>query len=125
MTAPIRNYFAWFYFSLRGRIGRQAYWVFMVIPAFLIGVLFGFVHYFISDRALLVLIVLLAPLLAWSGIAVSVKRLHDIGKSGWWVLLGFIPFLSYVITIVLGFIRGKVGDNRFGRDPHGAKPALL
>ena len=66
---------------------------------------------------LLVLLLTLVPVLVWVGIAVSVKRLHDMGLSGWWVILCFIPFLHYVAVPVLGVIRGKVGANVYGEDP--------
>jgi uncharacterized membrane protein YhaH (DUF805 family) len=110
----------WFYFSVRGRIGRQAYWLFMVLPFLLTGIVLGFLilSLHIPFRMVLVLLLTLVPVLVWVGIAVSVKRLHDIGLSGWWVILCFIPFLHYVAVPVLGAIRGKVGANIYGEDPH-------
>jgi uncharacterized membrane protein YhaH (DUF805 family) len=121
------SYFNWFYFSVRGRIGRQAFWLFMVLPFFLIGIVLGFLilSLHIPFRMVPVLLLTLLPVLVWVGIAVSVKRLHDIGLSGWWVILCFIPFLHYVTVPVLGVIRGKVGANIYGEDPHRVKvPAL-
>ena len=51
------------------------------------------------------------------GIAVSVRRLHDRDKSGWFMLLIFIPLVGAIILIVWFCTRGTLGPNRFGPDP--------
>ena len=78
-----------------------------------------------SERAFLVSILAVAPLLVWSGIAVSVKRLHDIGISGWWTIPCFVPYVSYIAVIALGLIRGQAGKNAYGEDPHRSKVVTL
>lgn len=50
-------------------------------------------------------------------IAVSVRRLHDIEKSGWWYLLWLIPIIGWIILIVWACRKGDEGQNRFGNDP--------
>jgi uncharacterized membrane protein YhaH (DUF805 family) len=50
------------------------------------------------------------------GLAVSVRRLHDLDRSGWWVLLGLIPRRDWH-TIIWNWQRGTIGPNRFGPDP--------
>jgi uncharacterized membrane protein YhaH (DUF805 family) len=50
-------------------------------------------------------------------LAVSVRRLHDIDKSGWWVLLGFIPVIGAIILIIWFSKAGTPGPNRFGPNP--------
>ena len=50
-------------------------------------------------------------------LAVCVRRLHDLNKSGWWVLLFFIPIIGHIILIVWFATRGTVGANSFGEDP--------
>jgi len=74
----------------------------MILPCFLTGIMLGFLipALHIPIRMVLVLFFILLPVLVWVGIAVSVKRLHDIGLSGWWVMLCFIPFLHYVAVPV-------------------------
>jgi uncharacterized membrane protein YhaH (DUF805 family) len=48
-------------------------------------------------------------------LAVSVKRLHDIGRSGWLYLITFVPFIgSLILLVMLGFRDSGRGDNRFG-----------
>ncbi|MES2958130.1 MAG: DUF805 domain-containing protein [Pseudomonadota bacterium] len=56
--------------------------------------------------------------LFWPALAVSVKRWHDRGKSGWWVLVAAIPFVGWLwLLIENGFLRGDAGPNRFGEPP--------
>jgi uncharacterized membrane protein YhaH (DUF805 family) len=127
MGSASSTYFKWFYFSFRGRTGRQAYWIFMVLPSVLLGVALGIVSFTapISQRAIVVSFLGLAPVLTWSGAAVSVKRLHDIGVSGWWMIPCFIPYLNFVAAIALGVIRGQTGRNAYGDDPHRREAASL
>ncbi len=56
---------------------------------------------------------LLLGLIAWHEIAESVRRCHDVGRSGWWQL---IPFYGFVLL----FKGGDVGPNKYGADPKGS-----
>lgn len=51
------------------------------------------------------------------GLAVGVRRLHDVGKSGWWYLLGFIPIIGTIWIIVLFATDGTPGSNEYGVNP--------
>lgn len=55
---------------------------------------------------------------ALPGLAVTVRRLHDTGKSGWWILLGMIPG-GPVVLVVFMLLDSQPGDNRFGPSPKG------
>lgn len=60
------------------------------------------------------------------GLGVLARRLHDIDRSGWWILLGLIPIVGLIILIVWCCRRGTLGPNRFGPDPlTGSEPARL
>lgn len=50
-------------------------------------------------------------------LAVSVRRLHDINRSGWWLLIGFIPFVGALVLIYWYCQPGTRGSNMFGSDP--------
>jgi uncharacterized membrane protein YhaH (DUF805 family) len=56
-------------------------------------------------------------LLAWIHVVTTVRRYHDRGKSGVWMLLLFIPVASFVVLIECGFLPGTPGPNEFGPDP--------
>jgi uncharacterized membrane protein YhaH (DUF805 family) len=54
----------------------------------------------------------------WISLAAQVKRWHDRGASGWWVLINLIPGIGTLVSC--GFLEGKPGPNRFGPDPRNA-----
>ena len=54
------------------------------------------------------------------GIAVSARRMHDIGKSGWWLLIGFVPFIGVIVLIIFFVMDSNPGDNQYGPNPKGA-----
>jgi len=50
-------------------------------------------------------------------LAVAIRRLHDVDKSGWWLLIGFVPLIGTIVLIVFFLTDGSRGLNRFGPDP--------
>ena len=53
-------------------------------------------------------------------IAVAIRRMHDTGRSGWWLLIGLIPLLGAIVLIYWFVQRGTVGPNEWGNDPYDA-----
>ena len=53
----------------------------------------------------------------WFTLAIGVKRLHDIDKSGWYLLILLIPIVNFIWALYMLFADGTVGPNRFGADP--------
>jgi uncharacterized membrane protein YhaH (DUF805 family) len=51
------------------------------------------------------------------GIAIAVRRLHDLDRTSWWILLWFIPIVGWIILLIWFCTRGTEGPNRFGPDP--------
>jgi uncharacterized membrane protein YhaH (DUF805 family) len=102
---PLSVYFHW-----RGRISRKSYWLFGLLPAAILlmdrFVLLGLVDAWASW---LMLFVGSAP-----SIMIDIKRSHDLGRSGWFTLLLFVPLLNIWPLIELGFIKGNDGVNRYG-----------
>ncbi len=105
------------YLSLHGRLSRRDFWIFGVLA--LVGVavlallLLGIAG--VRERPADIIVNLL---LFWPGLAVSVKRWHDRGKSGWWVLVALVPVIGWLWALIEnGFLRGTIGANRFGADP--------
>lgn len=76
-----------------------------------IGVLSG------SGGLLAVMLIAVYIVVIWISLAVSVKRWHDRGKSGWWVLIGLIPLIGGIWALIeTGFLPGDPGTNRFGNE---------
>ena len=70
---------------------------------------------------------LLLLALVWPGLAIQVKRWHDRDKSGWWVLINFVPIIGFFwLLIECGILDGTPGPNRFGPSPKGVSgPAAV
>lgn len=110
------------YVKFSGRSSRSEYWywvLFILLVQLVLGVIESAVLP-ITSRGLLVGIFGLIVLLP--NIAVSARRLHDIDKSGWWLLIGLIPILGAIVLIVFFCLKGTDGENRFGPDPLAAHP---
>lgn len=50
-------------------------------------------------------------------LAVQVRRLHDINKSGWWVLIGFVPVAGFIVLLVFSVQDSDVAENKYGPSP--------
>jgi len=110
------------YATFSGRARRSEFWYFILFNL-LVNLVAGVLDaaFFDTDIAapeqfgafsLIAFLVLLLP-----GLAVSVRRLHDTGRSGWALLLALIPLVGIIILIVFYATRGEDGPNRFGPDP--------
>lgn len=104
-------------FSFQGRVCRKTYWLFLLALAvlgFIAGVLAGLAGYEDSGVAVLILTVLIV----WPWLAIQVKRWHDTNRSGWWLLITFVPIIGPIWALVVnGFFRGDQGENQYGDDP--------
>ncbi|MGD0702714.1 MAG: DUF805 domain-containing protein [Trebonia sp.] len=103
-------------FVYQGRASRSAYWWFA---------LFAFIVYLVVEIVVVVAAghslgartgLDLLFLVVWLifGLAVAIRRLHDIDRSGWWYLIGLIPFVGGIVLLVFSLLPGTRGPNRFG-----------
>ena len=104
------------YADFTGRARRKEYWMF-VLFSLLIYFLVAIVLVALSatESAINIVIGLLALSLMLPNLAVTIRRLHDTDRSGWWALLSFVPILCLVILVFM-FLDGTSGGNRFGPD---------
>ncbi len=70
--------------------------------------------------ATLVLLMVYALGVLLPGLAVTIRRLHDTGRSGWWLLISLIPNVGFIVLLVITLQDGQPGDNKWGPDPKGA-----
>ena len=107
------------YLLFNGRASRKEFWavmLFSVLISFALQLLYT-LGFAISDNLGLLLalpFMIFALGMVIPQLAVSVRRLHDTDKSGWWLVLGFIPIFGTIALIVLFSLTSSVGDNRFG-----------
>ena len=103
------------YVKFTGRASRSEFWYFYLFTV--ICSLVSNSGYFVSDAfgmflSLAVSIVVCPPIMG-----ATVRRLHDINKSGWHILIGIIPILGWIYMIVILCKKGTYGSNRFGEQP--------
>jgi len=109
------------YADFSGRARRKEYWFFVlfnIIVSIVLSVIDVSLGLGASGIGLLSGIYSLAVLIP--SIAVSVRRLHDINKTGWWVLIAFVPLIGWLILLIMALIAGTAGDNEYGPDPKAA-----
>ena len=120
------------YANFNGRARRKEYWMFTLfffLITFVIYFLFALLAFFMAGdlinlmdtewfpvvfgfSLIIYFLIHLVP-----SIAVTVRRLHDTGKSGWLYLLTFIPYIGSLIIFIFTVIEGDKGDNKYGPDP--------
>lgn len=128
--AATKNYFIkWKDFNTR--ISRSEYWwgyLGSIIAGYLIGLIVGIIYLFIAimsnldnDAFELGLSIAVLPIqifFAVAGLSLTVRRLHDLNKSGWWFLIVF-TIVGVFVIIYWQCLKGDEGENRFGPDPLG------
>jgi len=106
-------------FVYRGRASRSAYWwwvLFEVIAAFVAELLVVIPAAAHSAAALVVFFIIVGIAfiyLALVGLALTIRRLHDIDRSGWWVLIGLVPFVGGIVLLIFSLLEGTPGPNRY------------
>jgi uncharacterized membrane protein YhaH (DUF805 family) len=97
-----------------GRARRKEFWMFVLFN-FVIAAALGIVGRVIGLGGALQGLYSLGVLIP--GLAVSVRRMHDTGRSGWWLLIAFIPFVGWLIALYFLVQPGETAANRYGPDP--------
>lgn len=130
------------YSDISGRARRKEFWIFQLlqIPMALLVIIqiviidhlhlsdisstteywdFLFMLFLLCIGLIIVLIIILWTI---ASLAITVRRLHDIGMSGAWILIILIPYIGAIfLSILLFFIDSQPGTNRWGKNPKGIK----
>ncbi|BCH27923.1 DUF805 domain-containing protein [Mesorhizobium sp. L-8-10] len=119
---PDPSQLVWLFFRFPGRVSRAAYFLasllVVLIQAFLLH-RFTLVPPESSEAQLWALAFFIAALMSlWANIALAAKRFHDFGKSGFWGLISLVA--GIVLVLILSFIPGDPGANRYGTRPNAA-----
>ena len=105
------------YADFSGRARRSEYW-YWTLATFIADIVLSIVDVALGT-SLLVLLFGLAVLLP--GLAVGVRRLHDTGRSGWWLLIALIPLVGVILLTVWFCTDSTPGDNAYGPSPKGGQ----
>lgn len=117
MLMPLKRYA-----DFSGRSRRKEYWMFVLLQMLLLVPLVLIAMALDGDASggglfLIAVLGLYFLVFLIPGLAVQVRRFHDQDKSGWLVLLGFIPYIGGLILLIFMCLEGTRGHNRFGPDP--------
>lgn len=114
------------YADFNGRARRKEYWIYNIINSIIGGLLF-FLDYLLGTtidfldlgegNSLGILYLVYALFVFIPGVAVAVRRLHDVGKSGWMLLIALIPLIGAIWLLVLYLTDSNPGENIYGPSP--------
>ena len=118
-------------FSFQGRINRAKFWLvhlaIFVVEAIVLSLLGGTAAIMSGDYERVIVVfggasgavwTIVAVLAFWISLAVGVKRWHDRNKTGWWMLIIFVPVIGGLWYLIeCGFLKGTTGPNSYGPDP--------
>ena len=106
------------YFTIKGRASRSEYWFLQLLTTPLYLILLATENSYSGNAIIfgaiagIIVLLLVIPVLT-----VTVRRFHDINKSGWFILFNLIPFIGWIIVLVMLIEKGTEGKNRFGDYP--------
>jgi len=110
------------YTNFKGRADRKEYWIFFLINVMISIILtvidnnFGLI--IDRDMGLGLLSLIYSFVVALPVITVGVRRLHDIGKSGKWIFIAFVPIIGGFWLLFLFASKGEEGANQYGNNPN-------
>ncbi|KZN49159.1 DUF805 domain-containing protein [Pseudoalteromonas luteoviolacea] len=101
------------YAVFEGRARRKEYWMFFLFNI-IVSVILGFIDGLLGTSFLGIIyaLAIFVPTLA-----LSVRRLHDTGRSGWWMLIAFIPIIGTLALFVFFILEGEESENQYGLNP--------
>lgn len=102
------------YFNFQGRSSRGAFWYFF-LATLVVNILLPYLSYVMNPELLIILSALynIFIIIPWLGL--KVRRLHDVNKSGWWILIA-LTGIGYFLLLYWYCLKGTVGANYYGDD---------
>ena len=116
------------YAEFSGRSRRMEYWYFVlfnIIVSIVLGVIDGLLGTSGSYAGAGLLSGIYGLAVIIPTLAVTVRRLHDIDRSGWWILIALVPLLGAIVLLVFALLEGTPGDNQYGPNPKGATARVV
>jgi uncharacterized membrane protein YhaH (DUF805 family) len=119
---------SWFIEALKkyavfsGRARRKEYWMFALFVGIIYAVL-AIIAVASKTPALFALVAIFYVGILLPALAVGVRRLHDTGRSGWWLLFGIVPLVGGITLLVFSCLDSQPGVNKYGPNPKEAAAA--
>ena len=100
-----------------GRLRRNRFWPTYIV-LWVLSCVFNALIAQAGDSAIIILLITLLSLyLSLVGLGLCIRRLHDTGRSGWWVLIAFVPFIGILALFIFFCLDSKPGSNQWGPNP--------
>jgi uncharacterized membrane protein YhaH (DUF805 family) len=115
------------YINFQGRARRKAYWMFAlfnIIAVIVIGLIEGTLG-LSGQNGYGILTGLYSLAIILPGLAVAARRLHDTGRSAWWLLIGLVPLVGPIVLLVFFVQDSQPGSNQYGPNPKESAPPAL
>ncbi len=116
------------YAVFSGRSRRKEYWYFVlfnVIVAIVLSIIDMVLGTFSSSSNIGLLSGIYSLAVIIPTLALSVRRLHDTDRSGWWILISLVPLIGSIVLLVFYVMDSTPGQNRFGPNPKGATSRVV
>jgi uncharacterized membrane protein YhaH (DUF805 family) len=108
------------YADFAGRARRREYWFFVLfnlIISAVLSIIDMFVGTYSASAGIGVLAGIYTLAVLLPGIGVSIRRLHDTGRSGWWLLIVLVPLVGAIVLLVFMVLDSQPGANAYGPNP--------
>ncbi|MBN8202994.1 MULTISPECIES: DUF805 domain-containing protein [Bacillaceae] len=106
-------------FNFSGRSRRKDYWMFILFT-FVISIILTVIEMALGleiTEDIGILTTLFSVIMIIPSLSVTVRRLHDTGKSGWWILISLIPLIGGIIILIFTLMDSEPGSNKYGPNP--------
>jgi uncharacterized membrane protein YhaH (DUF805 family) len=108
------------YAVFNGRARRKEYWFFVlfnILISIVLSVVDGISGNFSMEAGIGLLSGIYALAVFLPSLAVTVRRLHDSGRTGWWILIAFVPLVGLIVLLILMVLDSNPGPNQYGENP--------
>lgn len=107
--------------TFSGRARRREFWLFALFT-WIVSCVLQLLSIAVQDSVVINALVAIVSLLFLlfiliPGLALDVRRLHDTGRSGWWLLIALLPIIGAIVLLVFFCTAGTAGENEYGADP--------
>jgi len=124
--------------SFSGRARRKEYWLYR-LEIMIVGMIFAIPYALLRDTSstetlpetnsmlailILVVVAILAVILTVVDLGVTVRRLHDTGRSGWWILIRLVPYIGGLVIFIFMVMDSEPGQNKYGPSPKGIRAEI-
>ncbi len=108
------------YFVFSGRARRKEYWMFFLfnlLATIVLAFIDSAIGMYSTENGIGLLSGVYSLAVLIPSLAVGVRRLHDTGKSGWWLLIALVPFVGSIVLLVFFVLDSDPGSNQYGPNP--------